>query len=298
MRVTSDMMMRGMLKNLSRNLAKIDRYNNQLGTGKRILKPSDDPASTTLQMGLRSELRKIKQYVENVQSGITWLENTDVALREVGDVIQRLRDLAGQGSTSTLAQDSRDAIAEEVNELIDHLVQVGNSRVGDRFIFAGTRTTAPPMVKQLGADGRIESVTYEGDTGTVSVEVASGVAIEMNIPGSTIFSAVFDAAINLRDKLLAGDLTAVGGSCLSDLDNATQVVLQHRAIVGAKLNRFELTESRLGDIEANTKTLLSEVEDIDVAELILNLRMQEVVYEASLNVGSKVIQPSLLNFMK
>ena len=246
-------------------------------------------------MGLRSGC-KIKQCVENVQSGITWFENADVALREVGDVIQR-RDLA-TGEHLYLGTGFRDAIAEEVNELIDHLVQVGNSRVGDRFIFAGTRTTAPPMVKQLGADGRIESVTYEGDTGSVSVEVASGVAIEMNIPGSTIFSAVFDAAINLRDKLLAGDLTAVGGSCLSDLDNATQVVLQHRAIVGAKLNRFELTESRLGDIEANTKTLLSEVEDIDVAELILNLRMQEVVYEASLNVGSKVIQPSLLNFMK
>lgn len=298
MRVTSDMMMRGMLKNYRNNLAKLDRYNNQLGTGKKILKPSDDPSSTTLQMGLLSELRRIGQYAENVQAGVTWLENTDVALREVGDVIHRLRDLAVRGGSSTLAQDSRDALAEEVDEQIDHLIQVGNSKVGNRYIFAGTRTTVPPMEKHLDADGRISSVSYAGNSGSIGVEVASGVTIDVNIPGSDVFSDVLDAAINLRDKLFAGDLDAVGGSCLSDLDNATEIVLQQRAIVGAKSNRFELTESRLGEIEANSKALLSEVEDIDVAELIMNLRMQEVVYEASLNVGAKVIQPSLLNFMR
>jgi len=298
MRVTTDMMLRGMLKNFSRNLERIDRYNNQLGTGKRILRPSDDPSATSLQMSLRSEVRKIAQYVENVQSGITWLENTDVALNEVGEVIQRMRDLAIQGSSSTLAQDSRDALAEEIDELIDHLVQVANSRVGNRYIFAGTRTTVAPMVKDYDDDGHVRSVTYVGDTGNITIEVASGVTVDLNIPGSEVFSAVFDAAIKLRDSLLAGDLAAVSGSCLSELDDATDLVLKQRSVVGAKINRLQLTESRLGEIEANTKTLLSQVEDIDVAELIMNLRMQEVVYEASLNVGSKVIQPSLLDFMK
>ena len=84
MRVTSDMMMRGMLRNLSNNMEKLDRYNTQLGTGKRVRRPSDDPAVTSLQMRLRSELRRMEQYSENTVAGKTWLENTDDALAEVG----------------------------------------------------------------------------------------------------------------------------------------------------------------------------------------------------------------------
>lgn len=299
MRVTSDMMMRGMLKNYRNNLAKLDRYNNQLGTGKKILRPSDDPSSTTLQMGLLSELRRIGQYAENVQAGIAWLENTDVALNEVGEVIHRLRDLAVQGSTDVPTQDSLDAIADEVNELIDHLVQIGNTKVGGRHIFAGTRTTEPPFEKvQGGADGLVTGVDYKGDSGDVVFEVSAGVGVAVNVKGVQVFTDVIDTAIAFRDALLAGDPAAVGSESLSKLDVASDIVLRQRAVVGAKMNRFELTESRLGETEANAKRLLSGIEDIDVAELIMNLRMQEAVYEASLCVGSKIIQPSLLSFMR
>ncbi len=298
MRVTQDMMMRGMLKSLSQNLAKLDMYNTQLGTGKRVSRPSDDPSTTSLQMRLHSELRRIQQYAENVESGMTWLENTDTALDEVGSVIHRLRELAVQGSSELLDQASYDALADEVNELIDHLVQVGNTKIGSKYIFSGTRTTVAPIEKVYGGGGLIAGMDYRGDSGGIEYEVSSSVGVQVNIPGSEVFPDVIDAAIRLRDRLMAGDSSGVGSQSLSELDAALDSVLRTRAVVGAKVNRFELTGARLGETEVNAKRLLSNVESIDIAEVVMKLRLQETVYEASLNVGSRVIQPTLLDFMK
>jgi flagellar hook-associated protein 3 FlgL len=298
MRVTSDMMMRGMLRNLSNNMEKLDRYNTQLGTGKRVRRPSDDPAVTSLQMRLRSELRRMEQYSENTVAGKTWLENTDDALAEVGTVVHRLRDLAVQGGNGALAQESRDALAVEVDQLIDHLIHVGNSKVGGRYIFSGTRTMVAPLEKVYGADGRVSGVQYKGDDGSIEYEISSNVTVGINVRASDVLTYAIDAAISLRDRLLAGDTTAVGTDSLNELDAATDIVLRQRSIVGAKVNRLELTESRLGEMDANAQQLLTNVEDIDVAELVMKLRMQEAVYEASLNVGARIIQPSLLDFMK
>lgn len=298
MRVTSDMMMRGMLRNLSNNMEKLDRYNTQLGTGKRVRRPSDDPAVTSLQMRLRSELRRMEQYSENTVAGKTWLENTDDALAEVGTVVHRLRDLAVQGGNGALAQESRDALAVEVDQLIDHLIHVGSSKVGGRYIFSGTRTMVAPLEKVYGADGRVSGVQYKGDDGSIEYEISSNVTVGINVRASDVLTYAIDAAISLRDRLLAGDTTAVGTDSLNELDAATDIVLRQRSIVGAKVNRLELTESRLGEMDANAQQLLTNVEDIDVAELVMKLRMQEAVYEASLNVGARIIQPSLLDFMK
>lgn len=298
MRVTQDMMMRGMLKNLSQNLSRLDQLNTQLGTGKKVSRPSDDPSTTSLQMRLHSELRRIEQYVENAGSGITWLENTDAALEEAGAVVHRLRDLAVQGANGTLAQDSLDALADEVNGLVNHLVQVGNTKVGGKYIFAGTRTMVAPLQPLYDAGGdHVIGVEYKGDSGRIEFEVSGNASVQVNTLGSDAFSTVIEAAIDLRDRLLAGDSSAVADSSLSELDSANDRVLRQRATVGAKMNRFELTQSRLGETEINAKRLLSTVESVDVAEIVMKLRLQETIYEASLNVGSRVIQPTLLSFM-
>lgn len=299
MRVTQGMMVRGVLKNLSQNLSMIDKYNTQLGTGKKVSRPSDDPSTTSLQMRLYSEMRRIEQHLENVGAGITWLENTDAALEEAGAVLHRLRDLAVQGSNETLEQDSLDALAEEVNQLVNHLVQVGNAKVGGKYIFAGTRTLVAPLEAIYDASGHhVIGVEYKGDFGSIEYEVSGGATVKVNITASEVFSDVIDAAIGLRDRLLAGDQAGISSDSLAELDAAMDLILRQRSIVGAKANRFELTESRLGETAVNAERLLSNVESIDIAEVIMKLRLQETVYESLLNVGSRVIQPTLLSFVK
>ena len=299
MRVTQGMMVRGFLKNLSQDVSMIDRYSTQLGTGKKVSRPSDDPSTTSLQMRLHSELRRIEQYRENVGSGITWLENTDAALEEAGAVLHRLRDLAMQGANGTLAQESLDALADEVNGLVNHLVQVGNTKVGGKYIFAGTRTMVPPLhaVRDASTD-RVIGVLYKGDSGSVEYEVSGDATVKVNTAASEVFLDVIDAAVRLRGRLLAGDSFAVGNESLEELDAANDLVLRHRSIVGAKMNRFELTENRLGETAINAERLLSNVESIDIAEVVMKLRLQETVYESLLNVGSRVIQPTLLDFLE
>jgi len=291
------MMVRGFLKNLSQNLSTIDKYNTQLGTGKKVSRPSDDPSTTSLQMRLHSEMRRIEQHLENVDAGITWLENTDAALEEAGAVLHRLQDLAVQGASGTLVQDSLDALADEVDGLVNHLVDVGNTNVGGKYIFAGTRNLVAPLEAVYDADGKVIGVVYKGDSGSIEFEVSSGTSVKVNTPASEVFFDVIDAAIRLRDRLLAGDHAAVGGS-ITELDAANDLVLRQRSIVGAKVNRFELTQSRLGETALNAERLLSNVESVDVAEVVMKLSLQQTVYEALLNVGSRVIQPTLLDFMK
>jgi flagellar hook-associated protein 3 FlgL len=298
MRVTQGMMVRGVLKNLSQNLSLIDKYNTQLGTGKKVSRPSDDPSTTSLQMRLHSELRRIEQYRENVGAGITWLENTDAALEEAGAVLHRLRDLAVQGANGHLDQDSLNAIADEVNGLLNHLVQVGNTNIGGKYIFAGTRTLVAPLQAVYDAGGNVTGVQYKGDSGSIEFEVSGGTSVKINIPASDVFSDVIDAAIRLRDRLLAGDHAAVSSDSLAELDAAMDLILRQRSTVGAKVNRFELTESRLGETALNAERLLSNVESVDVAEVVMKLSLQQTVYEALLNVGSRVIQPTLLDFMR
>lgn len=297
MRVTQGMMVRGFLKNLSQNLSTIDKYNTQLGTGKKVSRPSDDPSTTSLQMRLHSEMRRIEQHLENVGAGITWLENTDAALEEAGAVVHRLRDLAVQGASGTLVQDSLDALADEVNGLVNHLVDVGNTSVGGKYIFAGTRNLVAPLEAVYDAGGKVIGVVYKGDSGSIEFEVSSGTSVKVNTPASEVFFDVIDAAIRLRDRLLAGDHAAVGDS-IAELDAANDLVLRQRSIVGAEVNRFELTESRLGETALNAERLLSNVESVDIAEVVMKLSLQQTVYEALLNVGSRVIQPTLLDFMK
>jgi len=297
MRVTQGMMVRGFLKNLSQNLSTIDKYNTQLGTGKKVSRPSDDPSTTSLQMRLHSEMRRIEQHLENVDAGITWLENTDAALEEAGAVVHRLRDLAVEGANGALDQDALNAIADEVNGLLNHLVQVGNTNIGGKYIFAGTRTLVAPLQAVYDADGNVTGVQYKGDSGSVELEISAGASVRVNTAAPEVFFDVINAAINLRDRLLAGDHVAVSNS-LGEIDAANDLVLRQRSTVGAKVNRLELTKSRLGETALNAERLLSNVESVDVAEVVMKLSLQQTVYEALLNVGSRVIQPTLLDFMK
>ncbi|NLU42028.1 MAG: flagellar hook-associated protein FlgL, partial [Firmicutes bacterium] len=281
----------------SQNLSTIDKYNTQLGTGKKVSRPSDDPSTTSLQMRLHSEMRRIEQHLENVDAGITWLENTDAALEEAGAVVHRLRDLAVEGANGALDQDALNAIADEVNGLLNHLVQVGNTNIGGKYIFAGTRTLVAPLQAVYDADGNVTGVQYKGDSGSVELEISAGASVRVNTAAPEVFFDVINAAINLRDRLLAGDHVAVSNS-LGEIDAANDLVLRQRSTVGAKVNRLELTKSRLGETALNAERLLSNVESVDVAEVVMKLSLQQTVYEALLNVGSRVIQPTLLDFMK
>lgn len=306
MRVTNNMIIGNMLRNLNRGLQDMERYNHQLSTGKRIRYPSDDPGGTTRAMYYRSQLVEVDQYVGNIRHGLMWLEETDSALGKVGDVLNRARDLALQGANDVLTEQERKALAEEVNELLNHLVQLGNTSVGGRYIFGGQRTNEPPYKTLQYYDGA-NPPQSQGDDAPIEIEIAPAVKLAINVTGKTLLDPMFETLIDLRDALKGepsapppGDIGPgdIGGELLGRLDEHINQLLQARAEVGARYNRLETTNERFGDLEVSLKSTLSDVEDLDVARAIMELKMQENVYRLALAATARIIQPTLMDFLR
>jgi len=245
-------------------------------------------------MRLHSDLTHTKQYRANIGVALSWLEATDSVLNEVGQALQRVKELAVYGANGVLPQDARDAIAREVDQILEHLVDLANSSHAGLYLFGGHRTTTPPYVLSGG------TVSYQGDTepGRRELEIASGVKIAVNVLGSELFDQIFQAVTNLRDALYEGDTATVGNQSLAEVEDALDTLLRVRADVGARINRLELADARMQELELNVEQLISDNEDVDLARAIIDLKVAENVYRAALASGARIIQPTLLDFLR
>lgn len=297
MRVTNRMLMDNVLRNINNNLARLQKLEYQQSSGKVVSRPSDDPIRVTQALYIRSTLSEQQQHIKNMEDAKTWLDVSDTALDNADAIIQRANDLAITGANGTLPKEARDALADELDELIDHLVQIANSSHAGRYIFAGTKTTEPPFKAVKDADGKITAVNYDGNNNPLKWEVSPSVNLEINQPGDKIFGDIFGTLItlsgDLRNENIAGVNDAIG-KLETELDNN----LSQRAVYGAKYRRMEMAIDQAKTTELNVTEILSKLEDIDIAEVNMLLSMQSYIYQASLMTGAKVLQPSLIDFMK
>ena len=299
MRISSRQIVDNVLVNLQRSYARLDRLQSQLSSGKQVRFPSDNPAAATTAMRLRSFVVENQQYLKNAQAAIGWLEATDAALQDVVATLHRARELTINGARDDLPDDARKALAAEVDQLIRHLVQVANTTHGGRYIFGGTQTQQPPYTYTFDpTTGYVDSVTFVGNNDEMLYEIGPGVTQAVNIPGTFPFGQVFVTLISIRKHIEAGDVNSLSGTDLGDLDDALDQVLQAISQVGARQHGFELIAQRLQGQEVNLKDLLSQAEDLDVARAIVELKMQENVYRLALASGARVIQPTLLDFLR
>jgi len=295
-RLSSDQVARNFLSDLEGNYRSLARAQHQTSTGKRVLTPSDDPVGIALALGLRRDQGANEAWGRNIDDSLTWMNTTDRALGQALDVVQRAHELAVQGGNGTLSADSRALIAAEVETLKSQFVEIGNSSIGGRFIFGGTATDRQPF------DPVTETATAPINTNLMNREVAQGSVISVNItadrlqdpPGATpdIFTVLDGLATALRNNDSAGIAAALGQFDVHQ-DNISAL----RGEEAAKINRLELTSSRFQAQEIATNEQLSRIEDVDMAQAITDVTMRESVYRASLAMGAKVIQPSLVDFL-
>lgn len=313
-RVTNQMMSQRMLENLWASMRRLDKWNQQLSTGRRISLPSDDPADTETAMRLRTLLREGEQYMRNVDDALAWLEATDAALNHATQVLQRARELIIYGGNGTLTDEARQALATEMNQLIHDLFAVANTKHGQRYLFAGENTLIRPFEVILGepADpgSPVGNFQYHPVVGFVyhgtryadgfdglELEIEAGNTLRYNIFGNDVFEPIFDVLIAVRKDLENGNLDDLTGDDLGKFDEAMDNLLRWRAEVGARVNRLELVRERLSQNQVNLEKLSAEVEGIDIAEVIMRLKMEENVYRAALGAGARIIQPTLLDFL-
>lgn len=325
MRVTNKMTSDKVLANILANQAKMDKTNNMLSSGRRITIPQDDPTGTIRAIGYRSNLSEINQYIKNVDGAKTFLENTDSALGQLGNVMHRIRELTVEAANDTYEQNSRDAIADEIGQLTDEVVGILNAKVGSRYIFGGFNTVEEPFTKYIGSndttaggggpdlihtDGstrtginqdNITVVKYNGDAGKLNIEIDEGIITAYNISGEELTESdsgnLFDILINLRDNIYKGNVQGMEEG-LGKIDISTNKMLRYRSEVGAKMNRMQNISQRLGDKEISVTELLSKTEDTDVTKTLVDFNIQESVQRMALSVGARVIQPTLMDFIR
>ncbi|WP_338825200.1 Flagellar hook-associated protein 3 [Moorella humiferrea] len=307
-RITNRMLGQNVVRNINRNLEYMYRVQEQMSTGKRVNRPSDDPIVVARVLAFKTSIAANDQYKKNMEDAKGWIDASESALGMATDVLQRARELAVYGANGTMPEESMQALGEEVEQLLDEMVQVANTSYGGRYLFGGTYTTGTPFEKESDPTNPDYPVKYEGNTGELNWEIAPGVVIPVNENGSKVFmEAVNDGAggklslfkllSDLSGALKRGNYGQVEAS-LGKFDQAIDHLLNIRAALGAKSNRMEMAMSRLDDTQIGLTTTMSKLEDVDLAETVMNYKNRENVYLASLATGAMVLQPSLIDYLR
>lgn len=297
MRVTQNMLMKQSYSGLQASMNRLASVQEQLTTGKVLNRPSDDPSGTTVAMRLRASLAAQKQYQRNGDDGIGWLNQADSTLATVTNQLNRAVDLAIQGSTGAASDQSYEALASEIDQIRASLISAGNNTYLGRPIFGGL--TAGTVA--YNDDGTLADPDALGTGIGVVRTIATGSTVRVDVEATDVFGdegdSVFEHLAALSDALRSGDSSAISSAqdaLQIDLSRITDV----RSEVGARTNRIETAQSVAADQQLAMTNSLSEVEDTDLAEATVNLQMQEVAYQAALAATGRVIQPSLLDYLK
>lgn len=290
MRITHNMLVSNVLKNIQTNLSRLERTQDQISTGQRYNRASENPTAVARIMDLRSSEARVEQYGRNAGNAVAWLNATDAAIQTAGDAIQRARELAVAGSNDVIPAKERQAIAAEVDQLLAQLTDAANSKFNGDYLFSGHLTSTPAY-----ATGT--PPVYQGDLNAIEREINEGVRVQINSFGPNVFDSAMQALTDLANDLRADDGPAIR-SRIADIDTAHDQMLAQGSIVGARTNRIETQQDRLEAARVSLAQLRSQDENVDMVEAIVRFNSEETVYNASLQAGARVMQPSLLDFLR
>lgn len=287
MRVTQSMLSNNMLRNLTTSYSKMGKLNEQLTTGKKVNRPSDDPVVAMRGLGYRMQVDKVAQYQRNIGEVNNWLDSTDDALDKVGQALHRAKELVtNAANTGTMTDEDREKIKSELDQLRQQIQDTANTKVGDKYIFSGTKTGTPLYTKGTGYGN---DPAFEQD---ITINVFDGVDLNVNSKSVGMFKDIDDMFQQIEDGAISFD-EAIGA-----VDGMMDDLLTERADVGARQNRAELMDDRLQTQEVIATKQMSLNEDVDYEKVITEMITQESVHRAALSVGSRIIQPSLVDFLR
>ena len=304
-RITQRLMVERSLSFMQAGLGRLAETQEKLSTGRIINRPSDSPTGTNTAMQLRSQLAGNTQYARNAQDGIGWLGRIDNTMSSMLNSVHSARDLIVQGASTGSGSDaSRAAIATELKQIRDGLLAQANTTHLGRPIFAGTEGTDVAFqrvpVDPLDPTGPAV-IQYVGNDKAVNRTVSDGPPVRVNITGAEAFgpdgSNLFDVLQSAITKLENGTADQLGND-LTALDTVREQMQTTQADAGTRYGRLEDIVNQIKDIEVDLTASLSEVENVDIAKAIVELQMQEVAYQAALGATARVLQPSLIDFLR
>jgi flagellar hook-associated protein 3 FlgL len=308
-RVTSGAYADRLISNLGSITARQARYQAQISTGQRVTLPEDDPGAVRRALDLEGERGRVGQFGRN----ITRLKETAIATNTVMRSLSKIATRAGElaiKANSVRSADDRKAYAAEVTQMIHQAVSSANTNLRGESVMAGTLNDKPAYTLTLGSDGRVQSVIYNGNQDTSSLDIAEGQELSGSVVGSNATGSgpagliedpragadLFNHLIQFQDQLMAG--TAVPTTTTVGLQADADNLLRHIAANGVVQGRLEAASATVSDRLQSLEGQISGETDADLAKALVRLNETQVSYQAALQTGGKILTMSLMDYIR
>ncbi|MGO2084131.1 flagellar hook-associated protein FlgL [Vagococcus sp.] len=309
MRVSNSMIYNDFNRNVAHNMNKLQKYHNQLSTLKEYNQSSDNPVEFSKILDLNDSVLQNGFYNSTIGDAIAWSNSQDAALSHATDSFHRIRGLLTQAANGTQGVEEQAVTKSEIMSEIEGIVDVLNTNFDGRYVFGGKNTKDAPFEVEKDANGDITGILYNGtENGKANLprEISRGVSVDLITDGrlfmnettegtksedlSTFFSEMI-TALNGNDK------DALSGKLITKLSDHAENFVDVRSRIGTVSNRLTSAKSRNEMESLNIKQVLSEKQDVDVAEKYMEFANEMVAYQASLSMGTKIMQTSILDYV-
>jgi len=292
MRISTYWQFRQMERVAEQSIERMSLWQRRTATGKRLEQPSDDPVGTVYALLLRAQVAQIDQYGRNIREARLFLQATEQAFADIGELLHRTRQVITQGANDTNDANAREALAREIREIRNRLLQIANQRPdGERHLFSGQATHRPPLVVAGGM------ATYDGDNNPILVNIAPDRVLAINFSGARL-ADLYNKLTEVENHLLTNNSLALSMDDLRDIEQYQQEFHRYRGEVGVRLREIAAYEqihlTRRDQLTGN----LADIEEIDLAEAISKLKQAELSYQASLQIFARVQNANLFDFLR
>ena len=288
MRVANRSIFESVKYNLGNISEKLNKANEIASTGKRINTLSDDPVGLTQSLSIHSSLANIEQMQRNIDYGRSWLSASESALTNVDNILSDTKALCVQMSSGTVGASQRSAAAETVQNNLEEIVSLANTNVTGNYIFSGSKTDTEPFEQ----DG-----TYHGDNTAFAIKISNSASIEIGSDGQAVFGTIFTTLTDLKTALQNNDVSGIQDA-MGKLDSHMDDISGTIADVGSKTDRMDIKKNIFQDLNLSDTERLSNIEDADIAEAIMNVSAAQLTYQAALSSSSKVMSLSLVDYLQ
>ncbi len=286
MRISNKQMADNLKHRLLNQTRQILESQTRITTGKKINRLSDDPVAMGRVLEYRTTIAGFEQYNQNISLGKNQVEAMDGILDAVTDLLEQAKDIAANPDTQLTT-----SYVSQVANIRQQVLQFANSRHNGNYLFSGHKTDTAPFDS---------AGTYQGDSGTKDYIIGQGMTVSLQADGSSVFQGsrdVFQVLDDLQTAIQANDKAGMKTQ-LSRLQEVVEHINGVRADNSVQFKRMETAENRWESFKVSMEEMLSRTEDADLAEAIIDLKVQKTAYEASLATSAMIVQPSLIDFLR
>jgi len=298
MRIASNTIQDNIVRQIQQLGSQTSKLQTQVATGQRIHQAEDDPAAAGRVLGQQSELRRVDQFDRNATRALEITQASFAGLKGIKSISDRAAELATLGRSPT-SPEALSAYSAEINQLIEQLVQVGNTRLGNDYIFAGTAVDAPPFNATRDASGKVTLVAYDGDTSQASIPLSEVANVAPGTSAATNqgICDLLNQLVGLRDALDTADGAGIAAAQTS-LIAGEDAFISAMADNGAVQLRIEVNQAQQQARGDSLVSLVSSETSADLPDTIVRLNQAQTAYQAALQSAASIMRISLLDYIK